>query len=313
LEQDKINAFLVLHTVLVELAKLAAPFVPFMTELMYQNLVASINKGALPQSVHLCDYPVSNTRFINIPLEQSMARVLDIVQLGRAARNAAAIKTRQPLSEILVALSSAMPAPDEAYIPIIREELNVKSLRFVDDAAGYTSVRILPNLRTLGPRYGKLVPKIREALNADTASVLSALGQGAWQTIIDGAEISLERDDVLIESTQKEGFSAANDKGITVVLDTTLTPGLIEEGNIRELVSKWQTMRRDAGYEVTDTIRAGHGENNALSPIIKSNGAAIAEEILASGLEAAPPPAGAYVQEWNINGALIELWVLRNN
>jgi isoleucyl-tRNA synthetase len=317
MERDKINAYLVLHTVLVELAKLAAPFVPFMTELMYQNLVCNLiskddaKANTVPLSVHLCDYPVSDAAFIDASLEKEMARVLDMVQLGRAARNAANIKTRQPLPEMLVALSYGISAPGDAYTAVVCDELNVKALRFVDDAAGYTSVKIKPNLRTLGPRYGKLVPKITEALNADAPAIITALKNGAWQATIDGTEISLVTDDVLVESLQKEGYSAASDRGVTVVLDTTLTPELIEEGNVRELVSKWQTMRRDAGFEVTDTIYAGYGGNDVLSQIIINNQAFIAAELLAKKLEAAPPPTNAYAKKWNINGEDIDLWVKR--
>ncbi|MCL2189871.1 MAG: isoleucine--tRNA ligase [Defluviitaleaceae bacterium] len=310
MEQDKINAYRVLHMILVEVAKLAAPFVPFMTELMYQNLVYNLDKTA-PESVHLCDYPVSNPALINAELEQEMARVLDIVQLGRSARNAGNIKTRQPLPEMLVALPYGTPIIDSAYQNIVKDELNVKSLRFVDDAEGYTSVKIKPNLRTLGPRYGKLVPKITQALNEDASAILSALKAGAWNTSIDGTEFSLVIDDVLVESLQKEGYSAASDKGITVVLDTTLTPELIEEGNVRELVSKWQTMRRDAGFEVTDNIRAGYSDNTILSEIIARNADYIAEELLASKLENTSPPSDAFSKEWNINGTDITLWVLR--
>ncbi|MCL2363462.1 MAG: isoleucine--tRNA ligase [Defluviitaleaceae bacterium] len=314
--QDKINAFGTLHTVLVELAKLAAPFVPFMTELMYQNLVRGLQPDAAT-SIHLCDYPVSNVRYINEALEQEMARVLEIVQLGRAARSLSNIKTRQPLPEMLIALPYGTVGVGDDYVAVIRDELNVKAVRFVDDAAGYTSVKIKPQLRTLGPRYGKLVPKITEALNLDTQAVVQTLRNGNWQITIDGTEIDLSQDDVLIESLQKEGYSAASDFGITVVLDTTLTPALIEEGNVRELVSKWQTMRRDAGYEVTDKIRAGyHFEDedapNAveLDAIIKRNQNEIMSEIQAHVMN--PDDlyhSAAHSAEWNINGTKITLWV----
>jgi len=312
MELDKVNAFLVLHTVLVELAKLAAPFVPFMTELIYQNLVRGLpTNESYPLSIHLNDYPVYNPAFIDTQLEGQMTLVLDIVQLGRAARNTANVKTRQPLPEMLVALPYGVRAPSDDYVAVIKEELNVKSLRFVDDAAGYTSVRIKPNLRTLGPRYGKLVPKITEALNANAPVVMTALKQGKWETSIEDTDVSLSMDDVLVESLQKEGYSAASDKGITVVLDTTLTPELIEEGNVRELVSKWQTMRREAGYEVTDAITAGYGGNDMLASVIDNNRSFIAAELLADKLDPSPPSPDAYVKEWNINGADIKLWVRR--
>ena len=309
MESDKVNAFLVLHRVLVEVAKLSAPFVPFMTELMYQNLVRGLCKDT-PVSVHLCDYPAWDTKYIDTPLETDMARVLDIVQLGRAARNVSNVKTRQPLAEMLVALPPGATAPEAAYITIIAEELNVKALRVVDNAAGYTTLKMKPNLRTLGPKYGKLVPKITAALNENPTAVLATLQQGGWKTDIEDTTVDLVLDDVLVENLQKEGFSAASDKGITVVLDTTLSPALIEEGNVRELVSKWQTMRRDADFQVTDRIRAGYSENATLAAVFANNEKEITAEILADKLETNPPPANATVKEWDINGEKIQLWVV---
>ena len=318
MEQDKIDAYTTLHTVLVSLAKLAAPFVPFMTELIFQNLVCGLQDDAAA-SVHLCKYPVSRQGFINEALEQEMARVLEIVQLGRAARSLSNIKTRQPLPEMLIALPYGAAGVGDDYVAIIRDELNVKNVRFVDDAAGYTSVKIKPQLRTLGPRYGKLVPKITEALNVDAQAAVATLRSGNWQTTIDGTLIDLTMDDVLVESLQKEGYSAASDFGITVVLDTTLTPALIEEGNVRELVSKWQTMRRDAGYEVTDKIRAGyHFEDEStpeaieLAATIQRNQNEIISEIQATVInpgDSSDSP--AHSAEWNINGTKITLWVQR--
>ena len=311
--QDKVNAYLTLHTVLVELAKLSAPFVPFMTELMYQNLVRDLKPAGALASVHLCDYPVSDAKYIDSVLEQEMERVLQMVQLGRAARNIANVKTRQPLPEMLVALPFGTPPIADDYVAVVREELNVKALRFVDDAAGYTAVKIKPQLRTLGPRYGKLVPRITEALNVDASAALKALQGGGWQTAIDGTDIALTLDDVLVETLQKEGFSAAGDFGMTVVLDTTLTPALLEEGTVRELVSKWQTMRREAEFEVTDKIHAGYVLNDgSLVDIIARNGDFISAEILAAGaIVSTPAPAGVHSQAWNINGTALTLWVQR--
>jgi isoleucyl-tRNA synthetase len=337
MEQDKVNAYLTLHTVLVETAKMAAPFVPFMTELMWQNLVnapaqaenadPTVKENA-PISIHLCDFPVSDPDgdMIDPALETEMARVLEIVQLGRIARNAANIKTRQPLPELLAALPFGTEPPSAEYANVICDELNVKKLRYIDDAAGYTSVKIKPQLRTLGPRYGKLVPRITEALNIDASAVLKTMQNqpnGTWQTTIGDTDISLTINDILVESQQKEGFSAASDYGVTVILDTTLTPALIEEGTVRELISKFQTMRRDAGFEVTDTIRAGYIAAHApesdgafvqLAAVIHRNANFIAAEILAKGIESGKESqnnGGAFLQEWNINGTNIMLWVIR--
>jgi isoleucyl-tRNA synthetase len=312
--RDKVNAYLTLHHVLVTVSKLAAPFVPFMTELMYQNLVCGVDKTK-PVSVHLNDYPVPDDTLINPELEKGMALVSDIVTLGRAARNAAGLKNRQPLSMMLVALKNGQETPAEAYQPIVLEELNVKQIQFIDDAAVYTQYKFKPQLRTLGPRYGKLVPKITEALNADGNATWEALQRGSWHADIDGTAVELTLDDVLPETAQKEGFAVQSDRGLTVVLNTQLTPALIEEGHVRELVSKLQTMRREAGFDVMDRITVRYGVNFALNPVFERNGAAIAAEVLAD--EISPKPAdeadgaGAYTKEWDVNGEKIWLSVLK--
>jgi len=306
--QDKINAYKTLHHALVTVAKLAAPFVPFITEQLYQNCVARFDAHA-PKSIHLCDFPVADATLINAELESQMANTIEIVTQGRAARNAGNAKTRQPLSEMMVALSNADKTPDASLLEVIREELNVKAIRFIADASEYVGYSFKPQLRTLGPRYGKTVPKITAALNANPDQTMQALKAGLWKAAIDGVDVELTMEDVLVETTQKEGYATAGDKGITVVLNTTLTPELIEEGNMRELVSKWQNMRREAGFDVTDRITAGYSNNAVLSAVIDNNRAAIAAELLADELSVSTPPESAFAKEWNINGEKVALWV----
>ena len=240
-----------------------------------------------------------------------MSAVMDITAIGRAARNAAAIKNRQPLPEMLVNLRKGSAQPDASLLDVVQEELNVKALSFIDSTDEYIEYRFKPQLRTLGPRYGKLVPKITEALNADPVAVMVALQAGGWRTVIDGTDVELTMDDVLAETAQKEGYAVAVDKGITVVLNVQLTDALIEEGTVRELVSKLQNMRKDAGFEVVDRIYAGYGGAEGLGQVIAKNRDEICAEILADKLEETPPVDGAYAKEWDINGEKIELWVAR--
>ncbi|MCL2048756.1 MAG: isoleucine--tRNA ligase [Defluviitaleaceae bacterium] len=306
---DKISAYCTLHHALVTVAQLAAPFVPFITEQIYQNLVCGLVQGK-PQSVHLTDFPIADESKIIPELETQMSAVIEIVVLGRSARNTANTKNRQPLSEMLVAANAASLI-DTPLLDVIKEELNVKEIKFIENAAEYTSCRFKPQLRTLGPRYGKLVPKITEALNADPNAAMTALQSGLFAAEIDGAAVELSLDDVLIETTQREGFSAASEKGVTVVLNTQLTPDLVEEGNMRELISKWQNMRREAGFEVTDHIAAGYNscETPVLPDVITRNEGYIAAEILAGQIVHGDAPAGAFVKEWSVNGERAVLWV----
>jgi isoleucyl-tRNA synthetase len=309
--RDKINAYLTLYHVLVTVSKLAAPFVPFMTELMYRNLVCSLDKN-VPESIHLCDYPAADAGYIDEPLEKNMRLVSEIVALGRAARNAAAVKNRQPLPEMLVALKENEPIPADTYLQIIREELNVKRISFIGDAADYKQYKFKPQLRTLGPKYGKLVPKITEALNQDSSAAMEALRQGVWRCTVEGTDVALTMDDVLQETVQREGYAAQSDRGITVVLNIQMTPELIEEGFVRELVSKLQTMRRDAGFEVTDRIQARYGDNEVLGAVIGRNHAFIADEVLADNLSPrSDVDASGYSKEWDVNGERIWLSVKR--
>ena len=303
---DKKSAYKTLHNALVTLSKLAAPFVPFITEQIYRNLVHNLHKDS-PKSIHLCDYPEADESKINPELEKQMLDVMNIVSVGRAARNAAGVKNRQPLGKMIVNVATL----GNEFTEIILDELNVKSIEFAENVSVYTTYSFKPQLRTLGPRYGKLVPKITECLNVSPNEAMEKLDAGQFCANIDGTDVELSKDDVLIETRQKEGFFAAQDKGVTVVLDVQLTPELIEEGSVRELVSKLQNMRRDAGFEVTDRILAGHGRHDFLGTVIAKNRDVLMEEILADEIYEKNPPEGAYVKQWNINDEKIELWVKR--
>jgi isoleucyl-tRNA synthetase len=278
-----------------------------MSELIYRNLVANIDKNQ-PVSVHLCDWPKADDAMVNAPLEREMDTVLDVVALGRAARNSANVKNRQPLSEMLVSLKDK-DVPSPAMQSVILDELNIRAIRFIDDAESYTAYRFKPQLRTLGPKYGKLVPKITAALNENGAASMDALRAGLWRREIDGTDVELAMDDVLIETMQKEGFNAQGERGVTVVLDIRLTPELIEEGHVRELVSKLQNMRKEAGFDVTDRIRVGYSAGDAvMSGVISKNAAAVSAEVLAEKVSDGGI-GGAYEKEWNINGVNVRLWV----
>ncbi len=308
LEQDKINAYMTLHTALVTVVKLAAPMIPFMAEDIYRNLVCNIDSSA-PISVHLCDYPVSNADFVDMDLEASMDEVLNIVVLGRAARNTANIKNRQPLGKIFV---SAPKVLNEAYCEIIEDELNVKALEFVTDSSGYVSYNFKPQLKTLGPKYGKLLGAIREHLaSLDGSAAKAELDEKGAITFTAGdTEISLAVEDLLIETVQKEGFQAESDNGVTVVLDTNLTDELIEEGFVRELISKIQTMRKDAGFEVMDTIKIYVSGNDKISAIFNANADEIKHDVLATDIITSA--GGSYTKDWDINGEKVTLGVEKN-
>lgn len=303
--EDKEAAYMTLFTILNALCHVCAPFVPFMAEEMYQNLVRSVDKNA-PESIHLCDFPSADKSLIDGELEANMGRVLSIVVLGRSARNAAAIKNRQPLREMLVQ-GAGLPG---VFISIIAEEMNVKSVRFVNDASGFISYRVKPQLRTLGPRYGKILPKINSYLQGEgigDAVVAAHKADMPYEFVLDGVTVSLSPADVLVETAQKEGFASENGKDISVALNTTLTRELIDEGNVRELVSKIQTMRKEAGFQVTDHIRLYHTGNSRLAALMESYGAVIAAETLSVGITGGS--VSGYVKEWSINGELITLGV----
>ena len=302
--QDKINAYMTLYTVLKTMSLLSAPFTPFMAESIYQNLVVGIDKTA-PKSVHLCDFPVADESMIDAKLEANMELVLSVVVAGRAARNTANIKNRQPIGQMYVQAQSKL---DAEYNDIILDELNVKNVEFVDDAAKFTSYSFKPQLRTLGKKYGKLVPQIGEYLkNGDGNALMNELKtKGAIKFTIDGTDVELAEEDVLVATAQTDGFVAESYKNTTVVLDTTLSPELIEEGFARELVSKLQTMRKEAGFEVLDRINVYYEGNDKIAEIFAKNGESIGKDVLAESVQAGK---AGYSKEWNINGEKVTLSV----
>ncbi len=305
MEQDKVNAYMTLYTVLVTLSKVAAPFVPYMTEEIYQNLVVNFDKSAL-ESIHLTLYPECDESMIDKELEENMDTVLDIVVNGRAARNSANIKNRQPIGVMYVKCAEELP---KMYVDIIAEELNVKEVKFTTSTDGLTGYNMKPQLRTLGPKYGKLLPKIKEYLaNADGSEIVPKLRNGETITFnIDGTDVTLAESDVLIEVTEKSGFVTEADAKLAVVLDTNLTPELIEEGFVREVVSKVQTMRKEAGFEVMDRIRIGCKGNDKIADLITRNEDSIKKDVLAN--EFTKDTVSGYVKEWNVNGETVTLSV----
>ena len=301
---DKEAAYMTLYTVLKTMALISAPFTPFMSETMYQNMVRTVDKSAL-ESIHLCDWPHKDESFIDLELEANMAAVLDIVVLGRSARNAANIKNRQPVASMYVQ-GKALP---DMYVSIIADELNVKEVRFVDDASSFISYRVKPQLKTLGPRYGKLLPKINQYLAGEGVgnAVVAAHNRGEnYKFDIDGTEISLAAEDVLVSTEENAGFVTVTEHDLSVVLDTNLTPELIEEGFVREIVSKVQTMRKEAGFEVTDHIVLSHHGNSLIESIFAKHGAEIAADTLADSIKLG---SAGYVKDWEINGESVTLGV----
>ena len=301
---DKEAAYMTLYTVLKTMALISAPFTPFMSETMYQNMVRTVDKSAL-ESIHLCDWPHKDESFIDLELEANMAAVLDIVVLGRSARNAANIKNRQPVASMYVQ-GKALP---DMYVSIIADELNVKEVRFVDDASSFISYRVKPQLKTLGPRYGKLLPKINQYLAGEGVgnAVVAAHNRGeSYNFDIDGTEISLAAEDVLVSTEENAGFVTVTEHDLSVVLDTNLTPELIEEGFVREIVSKVQTMRKEAGFEVTDHIVLSHHGNSLIESIFAKHGAEIAADTLADSIKLG---SAGYVKDWEINGESVTLGV----
>ena len=301
---DKEAAYMTLYTVLRTMALISAPFTPFMSETMYQNMVRTVDKSA-PESIHLCDWPHKDESFIDPDLEANMAAVLDIVVLGRSARNAANIKNRQPVASMYVQ-GKALP---DMYVSIIADELNVKEVKFVDDASSFISYRVKPQLKTLGPRYGKLLPKINQYLAGEGIgnAVVAAHNRGeSYKFDIDGTEISLAAEDVLVSTEENAGFVTVTEHDLSVVLDTNLTPELIEEGFVREIVSKVQTMRKEAGFEVTDHIVLSHHGNSLIEGIFARHGAEIAADTLADSIKLG---SAGYVKDWEINGESVTLGV----
>ncbi len=305
--QDKINAYMTLYTALVTLAKTAAPMIPFMCEDIYQNLVRSIDKSA-PESVHLCDFPTYDESLIDPELEDKMEEILEIVVLGRAARNAANIKNRQPIGVMYVKADKAL---DGIYSDIIRDELNVKEVRFSDDVRDFTTYSFKPQLRTLGRRFGKSINLVKTILSElDGNAAMDELNEtGSLKITVDGAEETLTADDLLIEAAQKPGFESASDNGITAVLDTNLSEELIEEGFVREVISKIQTMRKDADFEVMDHITLYLDGSGKIADIVKKNEMFVKNETLTDNVVYGK--AGGSVKEWSINGEKVTMGVER--
>ena len=305
MEQDKINAYMTLYTVLETMVKLAAPFTPFITEEIYGNLVKKVDANA-PESVHLCDWPAYHEEWVDVNLEANMDFVLKVVVEGRAARNASAMKNRQPLAMMYVKAEQTLP---EEYLEIIKEELNVKAVSFTDDVEAFTTYTFKPQLRTLGKKYGKLVPAIGAYLKeVDGSAFMAELkANGKAVFTVDGSEVILEMDDVLIDTTEKGGFVSSGDNNLTVVLDTNLTDELVEEGFVREIVSKIQTMRKEADFNVTDRIKVYHDGNAKIAEILAAND--IKADVLAD--EVVAGVGGELSKEWNINGEKVTLGVAR--
>lgn len=305
MEQDKINAYMTLYHALVTIAKTAAPMIPFMTEDMYQNLVRSVDKDA-PESIHLCDFPTVNEAWIDKDLEADMKELLEIVVLGRACRNTANIKNRQPIGTMYVKAEKKM---DKFYTDIIADELNVKEVKFADDVESFISYSFKPQLRTVGPKYGKLLGGIKQALTDidGTAAMNELRTNGVLKLDINGNDVELTEEDLLIETAQTEGYVSESDGETSVVLDTNLTPELIEEGFVREIISKIQTMRKEAGFEVMDKIVVYAHGNDKIQEVMKAHEDEIKSEVLAD--EMVLGETDGYVKEWNINKEAVTMGV----
>ena len=307
MEQDKINAYMTLYTALVTMCKCAAPMIPFMTEEIYQNLVCSIDKNA-PESIHLCDFPVADESMIDAKLEEDMDELLKIVVMGRACRNTANIKNRQPIGEMIV---KAPVVLDQFYLDIIADELNVKKVVFTEDVSSFTTYTFKPQLRTVGPKYGKQLGGIQKHLASldGNAAYAELKNEGAIKFMVGEVEVMLTEADLLIDMKQKEGYATEADNTVTVVLDTNLTAELIEEGFVYEVISKIQTMRKEADFEVMDHIKVSINGNDKLADIVAKNQAMIAGKVLADSLEKNVELANA--KEWNVNGENVIIAVER--
>ena len=298
MEQDKVNAYMTLYTALVTICKASAPMIPFLTEDIYQNLVCGLDHSA-PESIHLCDFPQADESLIDQELEAAMDEVLHVVVLGRAARNAANIKNRQPIGTMYIKANKEL---SDYYVEIIEDELNVKKAQFKEDVSAYTSYSFKPQLRTVGPKYGKQLGGIKKYLSeVDGNQAMAELkSQGAISFDVDGVTVSLAEEDLLIDMAQMEGYVSEQDNYVTVVLDTNLTPELIEEGYVREIVSKIQTMRKEADFKVTDKIVVYVDNNDKIAEIIARNADSIKGDTLAELIEAGKM--AGFTKEWNING-----------
>ena len=302
LTDDKVCAYMTLYTVLVEFAKVSAPFIPFMTEEIYQNLVRSVDENAL-ESIHMCDFPKYDEKYNFAEIEQEMDAIRKVVILGRAARNEANIKNRQPLSKLFIQTDNKINAD---YVNIILEELNIKDVELTKDASGFISYNFKPQMRTMGPKYGKLMrPIFDEIAKMDGAEVMETLNSDKPICLnVQGTDVEVFKDDVLIDTQQKDGFVSASDAGFTVVLDTNLTDELIEEGFVREIISKIQTMRKDSGFEVTDRISVVFDGSDKIAKIFAANDAEIKSQTLADSIDAGDAKDG---KNWNVNGEKVDI------
>ncbi|MEE1056832.1 MAG: isoleucine--tRNA ligase [Acutalibacteraceae bacterium] len=301
---DKISAYMTLYTALVTISKAAAPMIPFMAEEIYRNLVCSLDSNS-PESVHLCMFPEVDQSAIDTTLEANMDEVLKVVVLGRSARNGSTMKNRQPLSKMYVKAENVL---DKFYVEIIEDELNIKTVEFAEDVSGFVSYSFKPQLKTLGPKYGKQLGEIRNLLaEIDGAKAMTEINENGTLTLsLSSGDIQLEKDDLLIDVKQMEGLYTVSDNGITVVLDTKLTPELIEEGFVREIISKIQTMRKDAGFEVMDHIVIGVTGNDKLAELINKNKSDIVSDVLANDVVSVTD---GFIKDWNINGENVTLSV----
>ena len=309
MEQDKINAYMTLYTALVTICKAAAPMIPFMTEEIYRNIVVNVDKNA-PESIHFCDFPEVNEEWIDTKLEEDMDHVLQIVVQGRACRNTANIKNRQPIGKMYVKAAFEL---SDFYKDIIADELNVKEVAFTDDVSAFTSYSFKPQLRTVGPKYGKKLNAIRQYLGSvDGNAAMNELKTTGKLTFdADGDQVELLEEDLLIDAAQMPGYVSDTEYETTVVLDTNLTPELVEEGFVREIISKIQTMRKEAGFEVMDHIRVYFAQNDKIKALVDSNNAEIKDEVLAN--EICFDTIKGYNKEWNINGETVVIGVEKEN
>ncbi len=307
--QDKINAYMTLYTALKTVAELAAPMVPFIAEDMYQNLVVSVNKDA-KESIHFCEYPVANETWIKPEVEAQMEIVLNVVVSGRACRNTAVIKNRQPIATLYVKAEGDLTL-DPAYLDIIKEELNVKSVEIVEDVRAFTTYAFKPQLRTVGPKYGKQLGGIKAYLSAvdGNAAMDTLKSTGEITFEVGDVKVQLSEEDLLFEQTKQEGFESVTDKGMTVVIDTKLSEELLEEGFIREVISKIQTMRKEADFEVTDEIKVYYANNAKVAEVVSTNAETIAGETLALSVEEGS--AEGYAKNWKINGEVVDMVVVK--
>ena len=309
MEQDKINAYMTLYTALVTICKAAAPMIPFMTEEIYRNIVVNVDKNA-PESIHFCDFPEVKEDWIDAKLEEDMDHVLQVVVQGRACRNTANIKNRQPIGKMYVKAAFEL---SDFYKDIIADELNVKEVEFTDDVSAFTSYSFKPQLRTVGPKYGKKLNAIRQYLGSvngnEAMNELKTTGKLTFDA--DGDTVELLEEDLLIDAAQMPGYVSDTEYETTVVLDTNLTPELVEEGFVREIISKIQTMRKEAGFEVMDHIRVYFAQNDKIKALVDSNSAEIKDEVLANAIVF--DTINGYNKEWNINGENVVIGVEKEN